>query len=72
MGEREQNLNREEKTDGMPDVMMEIPADEFSADEFSQMRLRLTGFLQMKFRQKIFRLMRFRSTCFRMNRKRSL
>ena len=35
MGEREQNLNREEKTDGMPDVMMEIPADEFSADEFS-------------------------------------
>ena len=33
MGEREQNLNREEKTDGMPDVMMEIPADEFSADE---------------------------------------
>ena len=35
MDEREQNLNREEKTDGMPDVMMEIPADEFSADEFS-------------------------------------
>ena len=35
MDEREQNLNREEKTDGMPDVLMEIPADEFSADEFS-------------------------------------
>ena len=33
MDEREQNLRKEEKTDGMPEVMMEIPADEFSADE---------------------------------------
>ena len=44
MDEREQNLNREEKTDGMPDVMMEIPADEFSADEFSADETPAEGF----------------------------
>ena len=44
MGEREQNLNREEKTDGMPDVMMEIPADEFSVDEFSADEIPAEGF----------------------------
>jgi DNA-binding protein WhiA len=37
MDEREQNLNREEKTDGMPDVMMEIPADEFSAEQLKEL-----------------------------------
>ena len=44
MDEREQNLNRVEKTDGMPDVMMEIPADEFSADEFSADEIPAEGF----------------------------
>ena len=33
MDDQKQNLTKEEKADGMPEVMMEIPADEFSADE---------------------------------------
>ena len=33
MDDQKQNLTKEEKADGMPEIMMEIPADEFSADE---------------------------------------